>query len=112
MVKLKVLATTAKRRKALSAATEAGDAKAIAAYQPWEEVIDVPADYAEMAKAWKPEDIFDRAMRQFKTDQQGVIRSKHEPQSPAARKRNVFEAFLKKQGKTIDQLEKELGITG
>ena len=108
MIKVKITATTGSRRKALRAATEAGDKKAIEANQPWESTVDAPANYAEMAKAWKPEEIFDLAMRQWKIDEQAALRATHEPASPAAKKRALIDALLKKRGISLDDLEKEV----
>jgi len=108
MRKVEVTATTGARRKALAAATEKGDAKAMADNQPWKETLDAPVDFAEMAKVWKPEVIYDLAMRQWKIDAQATLRAAHEPASPAAKKRALIDAMLKKRGISLDDLEKEV----
>ena len=108
MKKIKISATTGGRRKALAAAPAAGDAKAIAAAQPWESTVDAPENFAEMAKAWKPDEIYDLAMRQYVIAQQAALRSAHEPASPAAQKRALIDALLSKRGITLAQLEAEV----
>ncbi len=108
MKKVTFTATTNTHKKALAAAIEAKDQKAIDANSPWTSTVEIPVDGAELIKAWKPDTIYDLCMRQFAIDQQTALRSANEPASPAAKKRAIIDALLKRTGKTLEQLEAEL----
>jgi len=106
--KITLSATTSARKKALAAAEKAGDKKAIEANKPWVGTFDAPENFAEMAKVWKPEDIYALAMKQWRVEKQAEIRNLHEPASPTARAKAIIQKILDARGIDLETLEKEL----